>query len=886
MVNNKKNILTLAKELESIKNSGNVVGIMNANENNVINIPIERNTHVNKENLMKPIGILDPEGLQLNPLSGEPYQDIYFDPNQPVGEHNPTYKFLSSQWSNFPMYDKKEEAINAFYNNQVVLIISGTGSGKTVLAPKFLLHTLNYQGRIGITNPKRIPTNENALYAAKTLDVPIGKQVGMKYRDSDPKFFSAKDSKLIYCTDGYVLARLQNDPMLPEFDAIVIDEAHERGIQIDLLLLLLKRLIKLRPEFKLVIMSATVNEKIFVDYFPVNQFKFAVVDAGGKPNFPIEQHFLKKNINKFDENGNILNKDAYIEAAADRAVEILKSTPEGDILVFFPGKGECQDGCLALHKKLEVVNKNANKKLYCQVLHGATDKDLKELIVNNKKYKELENGRYNRKVIFATEVAESSITFKGLDFVIDAGLSNQNKFYSERNLYALEQKYISKAAHKQRMGRVGRKRPGTCYNLFTEEEYNKFIDYRVAPILQDDISKELLYFLSGKSFVSKIDFPFKYPPKNNKKNKSGGENIQNKTPQEIKKNNNIEQQGEPLANFLNEMIERPQEDKVKRTLYRLIALGAIDINGSVGTISDMGRAMAAFDTMPEIGRMLIAGYNYHCRDDIVNLAAIMEKAEYRMDGIFEKFSSYSKDPAEKEREKEKYQKIKKKWSSSLGDHFSLIAIYNAFSERRYDTTDRRTNRIIKEKQDPEKVRAWCKENYLNYKRLDSVKKVAKDLNRKFTKVIKIYREKHPVNKPTHLFIPNVPVISDKQDENIIRALVEGLYLNLLKKTGDRKYTNCFPEQRTTTGLTMDSLFAIVKSPTKYALYSELKSIFGKVSYSIVSKVSPTIIEQLLNSKEGKFVEACFKKMEEEKVDKKQQQHHKKKHYKKEKKRRF
>ena len=138
---------------------------------------------------------------------------------------------------------KREEAIKVLNDNQVVLIVSGTGSGKTVLTPKFLLHVLNYQGRIAVTNPKRTPSKEAALFSAKLLDVKIGDQVGMKYRGSEPKHYSKK-SKLVYCTDGLIVAKIKGDPLLKEFDGVIIDEAHERNVRIDILMLLLKYLVK------------------------------------------------------------------------------------------------------------------------------------------------------------------------------------------------------------------------------------------------------------------------------------------------------------------------------------------------------------------------------------------------------------------------------------------------------------------------------------------------------------------------------------------------------------------------------------------------------------------------------------------------------------------
>jgi len=853
------------------------------NSSNNKNVPIERNIKLNRNKLLNKIGILDPEGLNLNPLTGLPYKNIYFDPTKNVSKDNPTYLSLAKLWSGYPMYTIKEEALNAIYNNQVILVISGTGSGKTVLTPKFVLHALNYQGRIGITNPKRPPTKENAKFAAKTLDVVLGEEVGMKYRGSEPKHYSASKSKLIYTTDGYIRARLKNDPLLKEFDCIIIDEAHERNVQIDLLLLMLKDLIQVRPDFKLVIMSATVNEKVFIDYFPAKDFKFAMVNAGERPNFAIQEYFLeeftnfKKPINKFDAQGNLINADDYVEVAVDQVIKIMTTSDKGDILVFFTGNKEIQDGCVQLHNKLQQINKNKNDKLFCHAFAAGTPSEMQDILTNAEKYKE--NGKYTRKVIFATEVVESSITFYGLDFVIDSGLKNYDNFYSEKNLHALEKKYISKASHRQRKGRTGRTGPGTCFNLFTKEEYEKFLDYPIAPILTEDISDFILQFIAMPGYVSTIKFPFKYEHKGGENNIKLADNKilkENKINNDKKKNKKIKLippveyvlKPIPLNQYLEKLIQPPAEDAVKRTLNRLIALGTIDIKENIGKISDLGRAMSVFDTYPEIARMLIAGYNYHCRDEICNLAAIynMDDFKYKMDSIFLRFKASTKDEKVKKEEKARYDKIKKKWTNSMGDQFSLLDIYNEFYLRRYDTVDRRTGRIIKEKRG--NAREWCKENYLHYNTLERVKQEAKDLQRKFGQVIRIYREKHPENKPTHIFLANPPELSEKKEENILMAILDGYYINLLKKMGERKYINCFPIVKTIAGLPMDSLFAGVKTKYSYALYSELKGIFGRVNYSIVCKVPPSIMKKLMDSQKGKNVAICFKKMEEEKQSKK------------------
>ena len=863
------------------------------NKNKLNNSLKKRNTFVNPKDLFREIGILDPQALQLNPLTGEVYEDIYYNSSKNANDNNPTYKYLSGLWSNYPMYTKRIETIKAIYENQVVLVISGTGSGKTVLTPKFALHALNYQGRIAITNPKRIPSKENAIYAAKTLGVKLGKEVGLKYKGSDSAHYSANDAKLMYCTDGYIVAKLESDPMLLDFDCLIIDEAHERNVNIDLLLLLVKELIKRRPDFKLIIMSATINEKTFIDYFPKKEYKFAFIDAGSLSYKPIEEYFLDTPINKFDENGNCIGKE-FIQAGVDRVVKILRETPEGDILVFFPGKGEAQDGIMFLHRELERVNKNLDSKIYADILHSGTHKEAQDLLINNKKYKE--NTKFTRKVIFATEVAESSITVKGLDYVVDSGLANKNIYYGAKNMVSLDKKYIAKANHRQRKGRVGRKRPGFCYNLFTKKEYEeKFPEYPDAPILTDDISENVLIFLSNKELVTHINYPFTYPviaSNNSKAAASKAATSKAATSKALllknipvanrsKVNSTAANRpirlvnavggvgntvagigvgvGTDLATFLATMIEKPPIDNIKRILDRIEALGGIKRTNDRGEVTDMGRAMAVFGFTPEIGKMIISGYNYNCRDQVVNIAALFEVSETRMENIFARFSSRSKDESQKKLEKQKYDKVKKKFASAMGDHISLVNIYRDFFERRYDTTNHRTGRILKEKRGDAKE--WCKENYLNYNKLDKVRDAAKQINRRFGRVIQIYRETHPENKPSHIFVSSPPTISDKKEENILMAVIQGFYVNLMRKVGDRRYINCFPPDKTTAMLARDSLYGSIRATTNFAVYSQLKSIFGMSGYAIVSKVPPSMIEDLKKSEVGKKFESCFGKIE-------------------------
>ena len=870
----------------------------NANANNKTKYPYTRDIHVPRDRLFEPIGILDPEGLQNNPFTNEPYQNLYDDPTKEPTKTNGTYKQFGDFWSKLPMYEKREEAINLIYDNSVVLIVSGTGSGKTVLAPKFALHCMNYQGRIAITNPKRVPTKENAEFSALHMDVKVGTYIGMRYRDADKGSYST-DCRLIYCTDGWILQLLQKDPLLMDLDMVIIDEAHERNVNIDLLLLLLKQLVLKRPSFKLIIMSATINTQIFVDYFPTSQYKFAMLDAGKKPNFSIKSIYLNKPINKYDANGNIID-DNYFDVAVDKVVSLLKETDDGDILVFFPKKGDTTEGCSQLSMRLDKLNRELGKKIYSASLTSATSKksrdghDEQKMIINAQKYKQ--NGRFSRKVVFATEVAESSVTIDGLLYVIETGLVNKMMYYSDKNMESLEMKFVSKASHKQRMGRTGRTAPGTCFCLFTEEEYNKkFSEYTQSPIMNTDLSKYLMTFLANQNFVSHIQFPIVY--KGNKANKSNDLKKTNKVnnlkkpelvisknsnkhkklelrPREIigggeknkKKRLNISPKVVPLDAFdvkpcefieyLHKLIEVPPIDTVKRTIQRLVDLNIVEMRDEKGYITDLGRACAVFDVIPEIARMMIAGYNYRCRDDICNLAGILEKSEYKMDSVFERFRAKTKDEQLKRAEKDEYERVKKRWVNSLGDHFSLLDIYNEFCNHEYDDVDRKTGVIRRAKLG--ETKDWCKKNYLNYNTLRNVKEVARQYQGAFGRVMRIFKEKHPDIKPRFIFTDKEPILSENYAENILRAILDGFFVNMMRQFDNRKYVNCYPESKTTAQLQQQSLYGSIKNKSKYCIYGQLKSLFGNQSFSIISKIPPAISDEYKNSEQGKCLENCWK----------------------------
>jgi pre-mRNA-splicing factor ATP-dependent RNA helicase DHX15/PRP43 len=411
-------------------------------------------------------GILDPLGEKPNPLTQEPYTD--------------NYKKLAQVWSKFPAYEKAYEIIKQIRENQVVLIISGTGSGKTVLLPKYALHALNYEKKIAITLPKQIVTKSAAEFAAETLDVKLGQEVGYQFKGESKK---SEKTKLFYATDGTIVSKLLKDPSLSEFDCVIIDEAHERKIQIDFLLYLLKETLKMRPEFKLIIMSATINEEIFKNYF--NKFKYVANNIGGKTNYPIQSIFLKEPISEKD----------YLEKGYEILKQILTTEKEGDIIFFVTSSNEGRTICEKLNKE--------NLDTFCVEVYSGMNPEQEELAKDAELYKEKLSK--SRKVVLATPVAESSLTIDGLKYVIDSGYELYGYYDPELDARVLMKSLITHAQAKQRMGRAGRTAPGVCYHLYTEKQFNEeFKKFPEPNIRVSDITDESLRLLTKLKSVDKL----------------------------------------------------------------------------------------------------------------------------------------------------------------------------------------------------------------------------------------------------------------------------------------------------------------------------------------------------------------------------------------------
>lgn len=432
---------------------------------------------------MSNIGILDSEGKNKNPLNDKPYSE--------------EYKKWGKIWSQYPAYSSATQIIDEIKNNQIILLKSDTGSGKTVLIPKFALHYLNYKKKIMIGLPKQIIAKKSAEFAALTLDVKLGEEVGYKYRNSNKKHRSDK-TKLLYATHGSIIMKILNDSLLKDYDCVILDEVHERNIQIDLLLYLLRNILRKRKEFKVILMSATVDSKIYENYY--KEFNLKNVQVSGKKNYSIKSIYLDKDLQ--------IDKNEYIEKGVKIIKHLFDTTKEGDILFFVTSVSETKKVC----KMLEEFGDQH----FCIEVYSGINDETEKLAQDKEYYRTMY--QKNRKVVVSTNVAESSLTIDNLKFVIDSGLELSVYYEPKMETKIIEKKYTTQSQIMQRMGRTGRTSSGTCYHLYTKKLFESLEKYPLPQILTNNLYQECFNLLSMKGIYSIKDVKnileeFIQPPK-------------------------------------------------------------------------------------------------------------------------------------------------------------------------------------------------------------------------------------------------------------------------------------------------------------------------------------------------------------------------------------
>ncbi|MEU1849138.1 ATP-dependent RNA helicase HrpA [Streptomyces sp. NPDC019990] len=382
-----------------------------------------------------------------------------------------------------PVSQKKDEIAEAIRDHQVVIVAGETGSGKTTQIPKICMELgRGVRGMIGHTQPRRIAARTVAERVAEELRTPLGEAVGWKVRFTDQVDPDATFVKLM--TDGILLAEIQTDRELRAYDTIIIDEAHERSLNIDFLLGYLAQLLPKRPDLKVVITSATIDPERFSRHFG----DAPIIEVSGR-TYPVEVRYRPL----LEEDGEDADRD-QITAITD-AVEELQKEGQGDILIFLSGEREIRDTADALSRKnyrfTEVLP------LYARLSHAEQHRVFQP--------------HTGRRIVLATNVAETSLTVPGIKYVIDPGFARISRYSHRTKVQRLPIEPVSQASANQRKGRCGRTSDGICIRLYSEDDFNARPEFTDAEILRTNLASVILQMTAaGLGDIEK--FPFIDPP--------------------------------------------------------------------------------------------------------------------------------------------------------------------------------------------------------------------------------------------------------------------------------------------------------------------------------------------------------------------------------------
>jgi len=619
-----------------------------------------------------------------------------------------------------PVSGKKDEIAAAITNHQVVIICGETGSGKTTQIPKICLELgRGVAGLIGHTQPRRIAARSVASRIAQELQSPLGEVVGYKVRFND-KLSESSYIKLM--TDGILLAETQGDKFLNAYDTIIIDEAHERSLNIDFLLGYLKQLLPKRPDLKVIVTSATIDAERFSNHFigapiievsgrtypvevryrPLGKAGFRAIEIAETENSQFdlddETDFLSGNLlgipRKAKTEARWLEEDdeeeAIEEAILDAADDLLRQG-DGDILVFLPGEREIRDVADHLRK----YQGRSAKLKHIEVLPLFARLSIED-------QQKIFKSHSSRRIVLATNVAETSLTVPGIKYVIDAGLARMNRYSTRAKVEQLQIEKISQAAAKQRAGRCGRVSSGICVRLYSEEDFNGRPEFTEPEILRSSLASVILRMAALK-LGDVTEFPF---------------------------------------------IEAPSSRLISDGYLLLQELGAVD---SKRQITDVGLQLARLPLDPRVGRMILAAKRESCLNEILIIASVLS----------------IQDPRERPMDKrEAADNAHAKFAGEGSDFMSYLKLWDWFDN------------ALKNKKSNKDLLNQCHSNFLSFLRLKEWRELHSQIKQITDEMVLLSPSPQP--SPTRGEV----VQREANFEQIHKALLAGLLGNIGFKDGD------------------------------------------------------------------------------------------------------
>ncbi|KAG6305103.1 hypothetical protein E4U45_000759 [Claviceps purpurea] len=393
-------------------------------------------------------------------------------------------KTLREQREYLPAFAVREELLRVIRENQVTIVIGETGSGKTTQLTQFLYEEgYGRVGMIGCTQPRRVAAMSVAKRVAEEMDVELGTICGYAIRFED---HTSKETVIKYLTEGILLRESLNEPDLDRYSCIIMDEAHERALNTDILLGLFKKILQRRRDLKLIVTSATMNAKRFSDFF------------GGAPEFtipgrtfPVDVLFHRSPV------------EDYVDQAVQQVLSIHVSMDAGDILVFMTGQEDIEITCELVQKRLDALNDAP--KLSILPIYSQMPADLQAKIFDRA-------APGVRKCIVATNIAETSLTVDGIKYVVDAGYSKMKVYNPKMGMDTLQITPISQANASQRSGRAGRTGPGKAFRLYTEKAFKDELYLQTIPEVQRTNLSNTVLMLKSLGVKDLLDFDFMDPP--------------------------------------------------------------------------------------------------------------------------------------------------------------------------------------------------------------------------------------------------------------------------------------------------------------------------------------------------------------------------------------
>ncbi|XP_009630268.1 pre-mRNA-splicing factor ATP-dependent RNA helicase DEAH1 isoform X2 [Nicotiana tomentosiformis] len=509
------------------------------------------------------------------------------------------FEKLQEDRKTLPIYPYRDDLLQAVNDHQVLVIVGETGSGKTTQIPQYL-HEAGYtkRGKIGCTQPRRVAAMSVSARVSQEMGVKLGHEVGYSIRFED---CTSEKTLLKYMTDGMLLREFLGEPDLASYSVIMVDEAHERTLSTDILFGLVKDIARFRPDLKLLISSATLDAEKFSDYFDCAP----IFKIPGR-RFPVEIHYTKA------------PEADYLDAAVVTALQIHVTQPpgDGDILIFLTGQEEIETAEEIIKHRIKGLGTKIAELIICPIYANLPTE------LQAKIFEPTPEGA--RKVVLATNIAETSLTIDGIKYVIDPGFSKMKSYNPRTGMESLLVTPISKASANQRAGRSGRTGPGKCFRLYTAYNYMNDLEDNTVPEIQRTNLANVVLSLKSLGIHDLLNFDFMDPP--------------------------------------------PAEALLK-ALELLFALSALN---KLGELTKVGRRMAEFPLDPMLSKMIVASDKYKCSDEIISIAAMLSVGN----SIFYR-------PKDKQVHADNARM--NFHMGNVGDHIALLKVYNSWKETNFST---------------------------------------------------------------------------------------------------------------------------------------------------------------------------------------------------------